>query len=190
MFIHAYLLATLAAGAATPALAEIVITQQKAIAGNITPGDQPGFPITLSSFGNYSFGGNIVVAAGKNGIEITAADVTIDLNGSSGGWKGAAESGIVGSKRAATILNGTIIGFGEDGINSEAPFWIIRDMRVINSKGFNAVGCGPSAILRAASWPRMGGSRGGHPERWGGSDRECDRQQRRSGRGFRWRWPR
>ena len=156
MFIHAYLLATVAAGAtalvATPVLAEIVITQQKAIAGNITPGDQPGFPITLSSSGSYSFGGNIVVSAGKNGIEITAADVTIDLNGFflAGGGFGAAKSGIIGSKRAATILNGTIIGFGEDGINSDAPFWIIRDMRVINSMGFVAVGCGLSCHIEGS----------------------------------------
>ena len=63
---------------------------------------------------------------------------------------GAAESGIIGSKRAATILNGTIIGFGEDGINSDASFWIIRDMRVINSKGFIAVGCGLSCHIEGS----------------------------------------
>src|SRR5436305_5699126 len=59
----------------------VVITQSNALNGNITPGDAPGFPITLSKSGSYIFESDILPAAGMNGIEVTAPYVTIDLNG-------------------------------------------------------------------------------------------------------------
>lgn len=74
-------LALLALTAAGQALAQATIDQNKALAGNVTPGDMPGFPITLSVPGSYKLTGNLVVPGGLNGIEITSDNVTLDLNG-------------------------------------------------------------------------------------------------------------
>lgn len=63
------------------ALAQATIDQNKALAGNVTPGDLPGFPITLSVPGSYKLTGNLVVPGGLRGIEITSDNVTLDLNG-------------------------------------------------------------------------------------------------------------
>jgi hypothetical protein len=71
----AALVAALASAAGSPAIAAdgaVLITHTKALAGNITPGDPPGYPITLSKTGSYKLGGNLIPGAGKNGIEITA----------------------------------------------------------------------------------------------------------------------
>ncbi len=61
---------------------QTLITHAKAMAGNITPGDAPGYPVTISTAGSYKLGGNLVVPDQKTtGIEIKAQNVTIDLNG-------------------------------------------------------------------------------------------------------------
>jgi hypothetical protein len=60
----------------------IEINQVSALAGAITPGDGAGFPVTLSQPGSYRLTGNLelptlAIAA----VVVTAADVSIDLNG-------------------------------------------------------------------------------------------------------------
>src|SRR3954453_1870412 len=70
--------------AAIPAAAadgEILINQAKVNAGGITPGDTAGFPATLSRPGRYKLSGNLAVPSGGLGIQVTANEVTIDLNG-------------------------------------------------------------------------------------------------------------
>lgn len=62
----------------------ILIDQNRAMAGNVTPGDTPGFPVTISATGSYRLSGNLVVPdANTTAIFVTSnADaVTIDLNG-------------------------------------------------------------------------------------------------------------
>lgn len=60
----------------------VLIDQAHALAGNITPGDAPGFPITISQPGSYKLSGNLTVPdASTNAIQIAADSVTIDLNG-------------------------------------------------------------------------------------------------------------
>lgn len=75
------LASTLALFATASANAQAVIDQKRALAGNVTPDDTSGFPITLSVPGSYKLTGNLVVPAGVNGIEINASGVTLDLNG-------------------------------------------------------------------------------------------------------------
>jgi hypothetical protein len=58
----------------------VLIDQARALAGSITPGDAPGFPVTISQPGSYRLSGNLRVPSAI-GIEITADDVSIDLNG-------------------------------------------------------------------------------------------------------------
>jgi len=79
------LLATLLAAAAmlgsTSAHAQATIDQNKALAGSVTPGDTPGFPVTLSVPGSYKLTGNLAVPAGSSGIIVATSGVTLDLNG-------------------------------------------------------------------------------------------------------------
>src|SRR3954463_6674651 len=60
----------------------VLIDQNRAIAGNVTPGDDPGFPVTISKPGSYRLAGNLTVpGADTSAIVITADAVTLDLNG-------------------------------------------------------------------------------------------------------------
>src|SRR6266436_5972961 len=60
----------------------VLIDQNHALAGNITPGDAPGFPVTISQPGSYRLTGNLVVPdVNTTAIQITADFVTVDLNG-------------------------------------------------------------------------------------------------------------
>src|SRR5882724_9755177 len=60
----------------------ILIDQNRALAGNVTPGDAPGFPVTISQPGSYRLSGNITVPdVNTTAIQITAEYVTLDLNG-------------------------------------------------------------------------------------------------------------
>jgi hypothetical protein len=63
--------------------AVIQISQARALAGGVTPGDTPGFPVTISRPGSYILVTDVVVPAtpGSTGILITAENVTLDLNG-------------------------------------------------------------------------------------------------------------
>lgn len=72
-----------ALAAATSAQAQVVnINQSKAQAGDITPGDAPGFPVTISQPGHYRLTGNLSIGdANTTAILITSPRVTLDLNG-------------------------------------------------------------------------------------------------------------
>jgi len=88
---------------------------------------QPGagdFPIVISQPGSYYLVENITGVADKDGIEIAADNVTLDLNGftlqgATGSWNGIA---VVGDTRTnISIYNGTIRGWGGDGICGGPP---------------------------------------------------------------------
>src|SRR5437870_3755247 len=60
----------------------ILIDQNRALAGNVTPGDLQGFPVTISVAGSYRLSGNLTVPdANTTAILVTVDNVTIDLNG-------------------------------------------------------------------------------------------------------------
>lgn len=122
--------ATIALCLASPAFAqgEVLITQAKALAGGITLGDEPGFPIRLNQHGSYKFATNILVPRDKIGFWITS-DLTLDLNGFSLFTQNGATTGISGQATGVTIKNGTINGFLRDGINGFGPNWIIDNIK-------------------------------------------------------------
>ena len=97
----------------------ILIDQNKALAGNVTPGDTAGFPVTISQPGSYRLSSNLTVPSGQSAITITVPNVTIDLNGfsmttpaqpSGGGASSIIYSGTV-PPRHISIANGFIDGF-------------------------------------------------------------------------------
>lgn len=60
----------------------IEINQARAVAGGVTSADDPGFPVTIGTAGSYRLTGNLsTTAASVPVVQITADDVTLDLNG-------------------------------------------------------------------------------------------------------------
>jgi len=60
----------------------VLINQANALAGNVTPGDTPGFPVTISQSGSYKLSSNLVISDPFGTVILINADnVTIDLNG-------------------------------------------------------------------------------------------------------------
>ena len=108
----------------------ILIDQKKALAGNVTPGDAPGFPVTISTKGSYKLSADLTVPdAYTTGIEITAANVTIDLNGFgiygpnectgypvSSCSAGGSGSGVTSNAVGTTVRNGVVRGMGNYGV--------------------------------------------------------------------------
>ena len=125
--------ALFAAPLATPAAAidgEVLITHANALAGNVTPGDAAGYPVSLSLPGSYKFAGNLTVPAGKHGILVNNHDVTIDFAGFRLWSNSDAFIGIVGYFNSLTIKNGTIANFRGNAIYGTGHFWSIENMRI------------------------------------------------------------
>jgi hypothetical protein len=68
----------------------VLIDQNRALAGNVTPGDAPGFPISITQPGSYKLSGNLTMSTAAQGnfnglfdtaIAISSSNVTLDLNG-------------------------------------------------------------------------------------------------------------
>src|SRR5687768_10451353 len=56
----------------------VLIDQNRALAGNVTPGDAPVFPVTLSVRGSYRLSSSLIVPAETDGIVIAADGVSVD----------------------------------------------------------------------------------------------------------------
>lgn len=108
----------------------IEINQIQTLAGGVTPGDTPGFPLTISAPGSYVLTGNLTVGdLNTTAIQVSAASgVTIDLNGftikgacpvPAGCSAGAGTSiGIDAVNASGTVLrDGRVRGFGSDGVD-------------------------------------------------------------------------
>jgi hypothetical protein len=128
----------------------VLIDQARALAGGVTPGDSPGFPVTLSRPGSYRLAGNLVVdAATTTGIEAAVAGVTVDLNGfeirgplicaAPGSCAPVAPGGTDvgrGVKGAYRVYNGSVTGMGGTGIQAE----IVHDV-VVSGNGDIGASC-------------------------------------------------
>lgn len=147
--------ALIASGSA--AFAQAVITQNMAVAGGVTPGDTAGFPVTLSQPGSYKLTSNLFVPEGSIGVHITAANVTLDLNGFSiigpstctriyntkavtcaytGSFAGVA----VGSNASgAVVRRGTVKGF-QSGVSSYASASVEDITATFNMQGVSISG--------------------------------------------------
>src|SRR5262249_47319673 len=109
-------------GGISSANADILIDQNAALVGNVTPGDDPGFPITINRPGTYRLSSDLTVPDYlPGGIEIASDNVVIDLAGytiqpasgdsiSAGIFdKGVARSdGLIAYRNNIIVRNGTI----------------------------------------------------------------------------------
>jgi hypothetical protein len=126
----------------------ILISQTTALLGNVTPGDTPGFPVTISQPGSYRLSSNLTVPdANTTAIQVTSTNVTIDLNGfsiigpvvctgepvTSCNPSGASGVGIVtSSNTTVTVTNGTVQGMGV-GLSFSGPSRVERVSAVQNN---------------------------------------------------------
>ncbi len=107
---------------------------------------QGGFPFVISTPGSYRLTGNLSVPSGSDGIDVSADNVTVDLNGfaivGSGGSGG---KGISSTNNQITVRNGTVTGMGGDGI-------VLGDNAIVDgvhaiSNGGNGITVGNSGMV-------------------------------------------
>ena len=131
--------------------AQVAIDQNRAMAGNVAPGDTPGFPVTLSLAGSYKLTSNLVVPANAKGIQISADGVTLDLNGfsitgpvtcnhsMSPPCTAAADAtghGIEIQGQRAVIHDGSVRGFAGSGIWTNMPGGtVVHDVLLAHNSG-------------------------------------------------------
>jgi hypothetical protein len=83
------------------------------------PASCAGFPIVISTPGSYRLGGNIAGCTGKDGIQITTGNVTLDLAGFTVSGVPGSLAGIknVGANSKLSIANGILTSWGVAGID-------------------------------------------------------------------------
>ncbi len=111
----------------------IEINHAAALAGGVTPGDAPGFPVTITRSGSYRLTSNLVgghgyvIGNGLDMVEITADNVDLDLNGftiercrATGpihNCLGSVRTGVYfSSGKGGAVRNGTIARMGLNGV--------------------------------------------------------------------------
>jgi len=158
LFAGVLLLSAALPGTAFAVDGQIAITQAKAMAGSVTPGDAPGFPVSITQPGSYVLSSVLVVPdANTSAIVIAADHVTLDLNGfailgpvdcSGGllpcaGTPGNLFNGGRGVTTDAvrfniTIRNGTVQGMGGTGIRLEGDSHLVEYVHA-RSNGFGGI---------------------------------------------------
>ncbi len=164
---------TLTAAVALAADGVIEINQTRALTGNITAGDEPGFPISLNAPGSYLLTGSLSVdEPDMAAIEITVSNVNLDLNGFtvrgparcangfSGGQLNCGPKGDEGYGIAiatppgspvivgGSVSNGTVRGMGSSGIFVEAVGISLSDISVVENAGDGIRHVGESLTVR------------------------------------------
>jgi hypothetical protein len=153
------LLAALAPMTAFAVDGVVLINQSSALAGNVTPGDTPGFPVVISQPGSYKLSSNLTITDPFGTvILITADNVTLDLNGftiqgpsvcnghgstptSSCTVSNTESIGIdAGEHVGIKILNGSIRGMGFVGLVSLGDIHVEGINASLNASGIQATG--------------------------------------------------
>ncbi len=147
------LLAAILPASARAADGRVEINATRALAGGVTPGDSPGYPVTLSLPGSYVLTGNLTVDANTTAIRIQATDVFLDLNGFGiAGPRAASGSGIgidttSGSDRV-TVSDGFVTGTGSHGIRLRLDSRIERVV-VFDCRGNGIIASSGSTVFES-----------------------------------------
>lgn len=98
------------------------VEPRTAISATNTPGDADSL-FRITQPGSYYLQGNIQGVLSKHGIEIAVSNVTLDLNGFAlVGVAGSLDGvGVQGQRDNLVVRNGTVSGWGSDGVNLTAP---------------------------------------------------------------------
>lgn len=143
--------------ASATAHAQVAIDSSAVAAGGITAGDTAGYPATISTSGSFKLIGNLtLLSTVTDAIDITANDVTLDLNGftvsSTAVCTATAPTGsscymasgtaqvlvkITGSR--VTLKNGNIRGSNGRGINIVGDEVVVDGVNVSNSITYGIV---------------------------------------------------
>jgi hypothetical protein len=147
--------AAITAGAGALHAEVTMIDQKAALGGKVTTGDTAGFPVTISQPGSYRLNSNLVVPdAGTTAIEITADNVTLDLNGfailgpnvcvpnpvrctfSGGAGIGVkAVNASAASPANVRVTNGTVSGMGGHGIRMMGDGVVVEHVNSVSNGG-------------------------------------------------------
>ena len=112
-----------------------------------TPGNS-GSVFVINQPGSYYLTANLAGVANKFGISIQADDVTVDLNGFSVTGLGTSFSGIVGGGKNLCIRNGTVRGWGNDGVSlASATNSQLINVRASNNT-FSGISAGSRCLVR------------------------------------------
>ena len=129
----------------------VLITQERALAGDITTGDAPGFPVSINESGSYALASNLLVKQlGATAIEITVDHVSLDMSGftimgpGSGNGEGiSAPPGLGGN--SIVIIDGIIRDIGSTGIRLDSKVRV-EDLQVIFS-GLDGINLTSGAMI-------------------------------------------
>ncbi len=103
-----------------------------------TPGDADSV-YRISQPGSYYLTGDVVGQSGKDGIEIAAENITLDLNGFTLRGVPGSKAGIDANETPSpycTIKNGHVQGWGQDGLlGNLVGAWVITDVKFRNNSG-------------------------------------------------------
>jgi hypothetical protein len=147
------------AGAAVSKDAGVVlINQSEAVAGGITSCDTAGFPVTICTSGSYRLSGDLNVPSGTDGIEITASNVSLDLNGFtivlpvSGSTPSICSIKAIGSLSLIRIQNGILSG-GDCGVQlGSASNSLVSDVtiqtNVVTTSGASGITIGATSRVQ------------------------------------------
>ncbi|MEO1084455.1 MAG: right-handed parallel beta-helix repeat-containing protein [Acidobacteriota bacterium] len=135
----------------------IEINQTAALAGGVSAGDTPGYPVTISESGSYRLTGNLTVTGSTSleGIDVTTAGVTIDLNGFAitgpGSGTGHGIFGDINAQRV-TVLNGSVTKMGGEGIWLFGAGSQIRGVKVFENGGVGVRMGNQSLVESCSAW--------------------------------------
>jgi len=151
----------------------VLINQASVATGDITSGDTPGFPVTISQPGSYRLSGNLTVPdANTTAIEITSSFVTLDLNGFSilgptvctgtpvtSCSPAGSGIGIFGQAEASAvrILNGSVHGMGQVGVRLDGPGSVVDRVNSTGNASFGIIATGGIVTASLASDNGQGG---------------------------------
>ncbi|GAB4171771.1 MAG: hypothetical protein Kow0020_06620 [Wenzhouxiangellaceae bacterium] len=127
-------------------------------------GDSGGFPVTIANPGSYRLTSNLnTTSANTTLIEVTADNVSIDLNGFSlTGPASCSGSSVVctntgtgiginaSSRENVRVYNGTVRGMGQDGIVVGGSAWL-EALNIVENGRDGVIAASPGSVLRRLS---------------------------------------
>lgn len=123
----------------------VEINGASALAGGVTPGDGPGFPVTISQPGSYRLTSDLTTGSGDvTLIEIIADSVTLDLNGFRLRCTGelcvpGTGRGVDSSSDDVVVRNGGVVGTGSFGLRLAGVDALVQDVRVLGTQATGIV---------------------------------------------------